>query len=509
MTGDIDDDTSLIIDGSDRHYEDEEMLSPPTTISPGPATNASELSVSSDVAKLQRFRSRMLPKFPFIHLSTEVTAEKLQLDRPFLFRAITCVASLPTHEKREHGHELKRVLSGLAFFHSEDIKNHHESMEKTTDLLLGLLVFIAWGWDHVIGGRSLSRLMMLALSLVGEMHLDKPTAHQSSPLMLSVASHDKQDDERNDELAKEKLMERRRTVLGCFALSSMVSTHFGEIEPLTWTPQMEEDLAAIAGDTEYPSDMVLAVQVRLQLLALQAAQSCKLEMDQVGIMGLPPPTILHTRDMLMRLQEIRTFISSKALPDSKTLMGHTYFTELRILEAAKPDITVSSGIPCAGPSNASVSLQSDHTFCLWKAQLAVKNFATALLALTPSCFLYASFLQAAQWTYLANCVAILCRAGASFGGSEKDPAIIRAIAELPVMLGRLVDIFQLAANESGESESDGVFASLADSFGVFCRNLQSQETGNWGEPGPGLMTSTSGFDGNIGSWIENFWAKRA
>jgi hypothetical protein len=228
----------------------------------------------------------MLPHLPFLHLPADTSAYQLQHDRSFLFRAIVCVASPTAREKRARAAKLKRNICEKVFL-QHDTELQPGSTEQKLDLLLALLVYVTWGWDHL----ALNHLTMLAMSLVGEIRLDKPAPPEmrALPFVHLAESWDGHTRLRHS-------LECQRAVLACFVLSSAVSSHLGQIDALRWTPLMDTALAAVSASTEYPTDAVLALQVRLQLIASRALQL----RDQPR--GSDPAT---PEALLVQLQELR------------------------------------------------------------------------------------------------------------------------------------------------------------------------------------------------------------
>lgn len=265
----------------------------------GPSTDAS-------AEDFERFRSLMLPNLPFICFPSDKSFEKLQDERPFLCEAIRCVAPPSASEKRTRARELKHTLGEMMFHeeHEEKASGKHASM----DLLLGLLVYIAWGWDHVLSGYSLTRLMTFATTLVGEMCLDKPERRQSNQTQFFAPGIQDKDIDKSG-MTTTQILESQRAVLGCFALSSAVSAYFGEMEPLKWTSQMNEGLAALEAHQEL-SDKAFVFQVRLQLLATRSAQFG----PQTSMTGLPSSAVLEGQMFLSQLQDIRASMESESLP---------------------------------------------------------------------------------------------------------------------------------------------------------------------------------------------------
>ena len=191
------------------------------TLSPNPnpfvSSHHYSLSLSAPSSneadeRLNFFRSRMLPSFPFINFTPYMTSWYLRENRPFLFQAIHTVTTFSTQERLIQVEELKRLL-----FTSALVK-----VESNIDLLLGLLTYLAWSTDAFLGRADLiSRLMMLAISLVYDLRLFKPSSPDVQ-LMMAITTPEESDENvqsPNDETPYD-LLERQRAVLACFILSS-------------------------------------------------------------------------------------------------------------------------------------------------------------------------------------------------------------------------------------------------------------------------------------------------
>lgn len=291
-----------------------------------PSVSPSSASISVDT-----FRSRMLHHFPIVHLPVHLTAEQLQLHRPFLFRAIICVTSASAEEKSATSLELKRLLCEATFL-KQSPQQKQQQPQQIVDMLLGLLVYMSWGWEHLHSRHSLSRLMAVAISLVGELHfLDQAApeiTHTISQLELK-SGYDGVYGSTSETTATttatsttgagvtnaQFYLERQRAILGYFVLGSAVSAHFSQIDAPRWIPQMDDGLAALitsgySAGAECPSDAALAIQVRLQLLAMKAAQV----RERAQLPDHPPPETLSTqalsyvRTLMGQLQELRASI---------------------------------------------------------------------------------------------------------------------------------------------------------------------------------------------------------
>jgi hypothetical protein len=171
----------------------------------------SDLSSSEAEESLTFFRCWMLPCFPFFILSPDTTARQMQEDRPFLLQAICTTTTFSAQKKIARAEDLKRALFTSAFL----------NVQSNTDLLLGLLTYLAWSTDAFLGKTDLvSRLMMLAISLVYDMRLFKPSPPDVKLMMTITQGHAYENDRNTSEETIQSLMENQRAVLACFILSS-------------------------------------------------------------------------------------------------------------------------------------------------------------------------------------------------------------------------------------------------------------------------------------------------
>lgn len=160
---------------------------------------------------LNFFRSQMLPCFPFIDLSTVVTATQLHQDRQFLWQAILTVTAFSTQARLVQAEEFKRLL-----FNSALVK-----VQSDMDLLLGLLTYLAWSTDAFLGRADLfSRFMMLAISLVYDLRLFKPSQPDVQLMMSMTQGRPDQDVQSLAEETIQGFMEKQRALLAGFVLSS-------------------------------------------------------------------------------------------------------------------------------------------------------------------------------------------------------------------------------------------------------------------------------------------------
>jgi hypothetical protein len=170
-----------------------------------------ERSAQEIQACLVHFRSYNLPSLPFIDIPPDLTIEQLRQDCPFFACAVIAVASPSVHSKVEYGKELKKLLA-----HECVVENH-----SSLDLLLCILTYVAWGSEQFLTKSDiLSRLMMMAISMVCDLGFNKPLPHDEH--MIGQFVPDFQCPIRVARVeAGQLLLQEQRATLACFLLSSM------------------------------------------------------------------------------------------------------------------------------------------------------------------------------------------------------------------------------------------------------------------------------------------------
>ncbi|XXG99354.1 hypothetical protein Hte_005691 [Hypoxylon texense] len=428
---------------------------------------------------LSTFRSRMLHHLAFVDLPAELTAHQLRYDKPFLFRAIVCVASHSTREKAARSKELKRAI------YEAMLEDENEASADRMDLLLGLLIYIAWGWEHVLNRCSLSRLMMQAMSLAGEMRLNKPIP-QDAQMVAPFTPGPNTWPATTDATTTRDFLERQRAVLGCFVLSSVVSAYFGQIDALRWTPQMENGLAAISTNHECQTDAAFALQVRLQLLAQKTVQIHQqhMEQGQAASETAALPALLSLATLQSQLQELQTSIS-RGLLQRELIVAHINSTELIISETiyavnAMVPIIVSQFARITstrlGGTTSGTPPGRERSRSLWQCVRAIEAGTAALLALSPSDFAGVSFVQ---WAQLARSLAVLHHLTATIEDPSWDRAAVRAVVDTPVLLDQVAEKLGSAAaaaaaeygSGGNDDDDDDVFIQLARTVRAFRAEL--------------------------------------
>lgn len=156
---------------------------------------------------LETYRTKMTPFFPIAVINMNVTARGLIEEKPFLSLVLRAVCSKSSARQAELGVEVRRVLGREMLLEGS----------KTMDLLLGLLVFSAWGHFYIYHKPIISTIIHLATSIALDLGLTKPVPTEMSLVMLTynVQGCPK------PLSAVVRTMEERRSIIGLFLISSV------------------------------------------------------------------------------------------------------------------------------------------------------------------------------------------------------------------------------------------------------------------------------------------------
>lgn len=242
---------------------------------------------------LHIFQTRRLKYFPFIHISCMTSATELRREKPFLWLCIMAVSTKSTSRQASLYNIVRKSLADRMVI----------NLEKSLDLLLGLLCCLSWyvfarGWigeDKILTSLSRGNLQVqlrpftslftqLAVSLIFDLGLNK-TPPKDIHAQSDYRFHKSQ-------VRPVRSMEERRAVLGCFVASSVFvifpksvrekpyaemksrsSLHMQRIDPLLWTVHMDECLRRLTDFPECTGDTILAHLVRSQLILQKAPLS--------------------------------------------------------------------------------------------------------------------------------------------------------------------------------------------------------------------------------------------
>ncbi|KAK4549368.1 hypothetical protein LTR36_006365 [Oleoguttula mirabilis] len=203
---------------------------------------------------LDRFKRLMAPGLPFVVLPTEVTAQQLYSQKPFLLHAIVTVT---------YFHDLPKQQSMVKQLMRDASERMLMNNEKNIGILQGILVFVAWYHPHVFWGQQTTNLLHLAIALTIDMGIDRLSSacHVDFKHAATKAVH-------GPNLgSRPATLEEHRALAGVFYLTSTLASSFKKIDALSYTKYMDDCLNSLVEAREYDSDPLLVQMVRLQHLA--------------------------------------------------------------------------------------------------------------------------------------------------------------------------------------------------------------------------------------------------
>ena len=233
---------------------------PSPTPTPTPATGeprdlftAGLLGIEKAKDLLQRFRSIMTPRFPFVVLpdvdgAHETTLDFLRRERPSLCLAVLAVSA-------SDDFVLQRELSRLF---NESIANGIVTGKiRSLDMLQGLLVHLAWA-HYQPRPRSYSQHLHLATSIVSDLRLDRPRNPRLWKVHLGPDVETRSSEWGPDE---------RRALAGVYYLASSSSVVLQKMRHFPFVPFILEGCEKLALEGDAPGDKHTPHIIRMQRLA--------------------------------------------------------------------------------------------------------------------------------------------------------------------------------------------------------------------------------------------------
>ncbi|OAL38891.1 hypothetical protein AYO20_01642 [Fonsecaea nubica] len=205
---------------------------------------------SSDEARLMLdvFRNEFMPYFPFVIIQPHTSLEELREQKPFLLMVVmlvTCRHDIP--RQTALGKTLKELIGQKMMTYGE----------QSLDLLQGLLVYLAWYNVNIHLGGQLTVIVHLVMSVMIDLGLNKNyVPRKYAKPQRDYFRLDRQEGARGT-------LEDRRTYLGCFYLTSLISMTARDFEAIRYTKYTEECYTIISEAAELPSDLYLVQLTRL------------------------------------------------------------------------------------------------------------------------------------------------------------------------------------------------------------------------------------------------------
>ncbi|KAL4934141.1 Zn(II)2Cys6 transcription factor domain-containing protein [Aspergillus undulatus] len=396
------------------------------------------LSPDQEEARLSIFRDQKLPFLAFMRLPSGVTAQTLREEKPLLFRAIMTCTSPLIQEKQARSKELKGLL----------IQKALGDIESSLDLLLSALTYLGWGFDTFVNHlntSSPSRLTQVAMAVAYDLRYDLSKPKEAYLFPNEVMSSDSQAGRKgNTDDSIRQSLDVKRALLGCFLLTSLTSSHYQRVDPMRWTPQMEEYLGSISRVKE---DELFSLQVRLQALAQQVREQrdlreldrCQVTTESTALTSTGPLLNRWYLEALQRkLQEITATIPPH-LEKNEILISQLHYTSLCIYETMHP---VNPNIEF-GFSSLGMSSTLDERECHYHTLQTIRSFFDNLSRF--SALNWAGF-PWPIWVQSIRCAAVLLRL--STPPSQRDE--VRKVVDPITVVDWISEKVSAAAIEAGE-----------------------------------------------------------
>ncbi|OBT72654.1 hypothetical protein VF21_08578 [Pseudogymnoascus sp. 05NY08] len=364
---------------------------------------------------LETYRTKMAPFFPVVVVDKNVTARELMEERPFLSLVIRAICPKSTARQAELGLEVRRVLGREMLI--EGAKN--------IDLLLGLLVFSAWGHFYLYNKPIISTVIHLATSVAFDLALTKPVPTEPALIMLA---YNAQGCPRNATAAV-RTMEERRCIIALFLISSVCSCYFQRIEPLRWVPYFEECLQLLEKTREHPTDILLVFLVRLQLIKNAIYRDMS---DNLSGGIASPPSEIYFKSLQSQLEELKRNVPPE-LDGNISVQLHLHHAVLTLHEHCLGTCSTK-----ASPPDPSKTLQLAKS--LWICLDATKSwFALFVSAEIVPLSSYAEMPMALMAQMAHFLVALYRLSTFECPGVSWDRQLVREEVDLGVMINLLTE----------------------------------------------------------------------
>ena len=156
---------------------------------------------------LDIFRDQMLRFFPFVYIHPAMTARELRQQRPFLWFTIQTLTCTAVSQQLSMGDAIKSHLAQKIIVENE----------RSMDLLLGLLAFMAWSHYARKEKPFLSAMAGLLMSLVYDLVLHRTPGEPSGTLCFRPVYEPPKPTQ-----PKARSTEERRALLSSFYLTSVL-----------------------------------------------------------------------------------------------------------------------------------------------------------------------------------------------------------------------------------------------------------------------------------------------
>ncbi|KAI1780619.1 hypothetical protein F4818DRAFT_396279 [Hypoxylon cercidicola] len=268
--------------------------------------------------QLDLFRRAFVSLFPFVHIPATTSASEFRRQKPFLWLVMISLTTKVTSQQFAIEETIWHIISHrIVSQHLMDL-----------DLLLGVICFASWSHYFKKEKPFMCMLSQLAVSLAFELgiHQDSPSNPPRRSRLLAQPT-----------TQRPRTMEERRAIIALYHLTSATWSAYRKTEPLRWSPYMDDCLRLLCEGRETPLDIVLATQVKCQIITYQLTRPSA--SDPAGGESSKTQSTMLTAALLRQLNEIRQSLPTQFGSDRHTQFYLNY-TEIKIRESlfGKPKV---------------------------------------------------------------------------------------------------------------------------------------------------------------------------
>ncbi|KAK3640069.1 hypothetical protein LTR56_012044 [Elasticomyces elasticus] len=437
---------------------------------------------------LATFRDCHAMFLPIFSLSPTITAAQLRLVRPLLWESVMTLGCSSTATQNSRSIHLRQRLAHEALVKSE----------LSLDLLLSLIAFVAWVHLHMhpihqkaFLTTSTCTFSGLAIAVVHHLRLHQPIASEPSQIWCVSQAY-------GSEQCATRTTEERRAVLGCFLLTSTISSTIKVIDSLRWTAHMEDCLVDLENRREYPQDQLLVQQVRLQLAAERAIVVRWYDQSMLRNVSHTPPH-LYAQALLCHLEEVRSSAPLE-LQQNSLLQLQGYAAQIAINEVGL------SGDPSLKDPNVGLALPNlTRVKQLYASLQAIRSWLEVFFSLPLN---IVRGIPTSIILQMRHCMGMLFVLS-SLDDPSWNTADVRASLDILVVIDRVSERFRSIAqaggiDANGEAQGHDVWTNSAERIqtlrSVWADKLRAQQTAIPQNSYASLTPATSVNDAIFSNW---------
>lgn len=198
------------------------------------------------------FKERFQPRFPFLAIPNDMSADLLRSQKPWTYKAVMMVAF---QEDRFRQIEISKQ------FMMEVAAAMLIRGEKSLDMLQGMILYNAWSYYYspVIPSWQSTGTHQLSLALLYDLGLTRPLRDYDGPISDVEMARTKSQKEEH-----ERTHDERRALLCYYFLNSVSAYCLKKLEGLRYSAYMEHCCEVLLAAPEHDSDIILASLCKLQ-----------------------------------------------------------------------------------------------------------------------------------------------------------------------------------------------------------------------------------------------------